>query len=99
MFRPQRTTVLLAIAAEPAEKPDARLPALDSNSPLTLVSQFVSLDQRRLRRGMCDKSGEGSSRGPSRKRVPGAECAKNGCGMRQPRRTWRATANAAGTPK
>jgi len=40
---------LLAIAAEPAEKPDARLLALDSHSPLTLVSQFVSLDHRRYR--------------------------------------------------
>lgn len=46
MFRPQRTTVLLAIAAEPAEKPDARLPALGSHSPLTLVSQSVSLVNR-----------------------------------------------------
>jgi hypothetical protein len=44
MFRPQRTTVLLAIVAEPAEKPDARLLALDYHSPPTLVNQSVSLD-------------------------------------------------------
>jgi hypothetical protein len=48
MFRPQRTTVLLAIAAEPAEKPDARLLALDSHSLLTLISQSISLDYPRL---------------------------------------------------
>jgi hypothetical protein len=46
MFRPQRTTVLLAIVAEPAEKPDTRLLALDSNSPPTLVSQSVSPAER-----------------------------------------------------
>jgi hypothetical protein len=46
MFRPQRTTVLLAIAAEPAEKPDARVPALDRNSALTPVSQSLSLVNR-----------------------------------------------------
>ena len=45
MFRPQRTTVLFAIVAEPAEKPDARLLALDFNSPPTLVSQSISLDR------------------------------------------------------
>jgi len=33
---------LLAIAAEPAEKPDARLLALDCNSAPTRVSQSVS---------------------------------------------------------
>ena len=42
MFRPQRATVLLAIAAEPAEKPDARLLALDAHSPPPMVSQSVS---------------------------------------------------------
>ena len=42
------TTVLLAIAAEPVEKPDARLLALACHSPLTLVSQSVSLDHRSL---------------------------------------------------
>jgi hypothetical protein len=48
MFRPQRTTVLLAIAAEPAEKPDARFLALDCHSPPTLVSQSVSPDHLTL---------------------------------------------------
>ncbi len=47
MFRPQRTTVLLAFAAEPVEKPDARLLALDSHSVPTPVSQSVSLDHCR----------------------------------------------------
>jgi len=47
MFRPQRTTVvLLAIVAEPVEKPDARLLALDSHNAPTPVSQPVSLDHR-----------------------------------------------------
>jgi hypothetical protein len=46
MFRPQRTTVLLAIAAEPAEKPDARFLALDRNSAPTPVSQSLSLVNR-----------------------------------------------------
>jgi hypothetical protein len=50
MFRPQRTTVLLAIAAEPAEKPDARFLALDRNSVPTPVSQSLSLNHRRLSR-------------------------------------------------
>jgi hypothetical protein len=35
---------LLGIAAEPAEKPDARLLALDSHSALTPLSQSVSPD-------------------------------------------------------
>src|SRR4030095_6000500 len=47
MFRPQRTTVFLAIAAEPAEKPDARFLALDRNSAPTPVSQPLSLNHRR----------------------------------------------------
>jgi hypothetical protein len=34
----------LAIAAEPVEKPDARLLALDSHRPPTLVSQSISPD-------------------------------------------------------
>ena len=42
MFRPLRATVSLAIAAEPAEKPDARLLALDAHSPPPMVSQSVS---------------------------------------------------------
>ena len=46
MFRPQRTTVLLAIAAEPAEKPDARFLALDRNSVPTPASQSLSLVNR-----------------------------------------------------
>ena len=46
MFRPQRTTVLLAIAAEPTEKPNARFLALGSHSSLTLVTQSVSLVNR-----------------------------------------------------
>ena len=50
MFRPQRTTVLLAIAAEPAEEPDARFLALDRNSVATPVSQSLSLNHRRLSR-------------------------------------------------
>ena len=33
---------LLAIAAEPAEKPDARLLALDGSRPVTSLSQSVS---------------------------------------------------------
>jgi hypothetical protein len=45
MFRPQRTTVSLAIAAEPVEKPDARLLALHFHSPPTLVSQCISPDE------------------------------------------------------
>ena len=45
MFRPQRTMVLFAIVAEPAEKPDARLLALDFNSLPTLVSQCISRDR------------------------------------------------------
>src|ERR1700704_6834096 len=48
VFRPQRTTVLLAIAAEPAEKPDARLLALHCHSPPTLVSQCSSPDHLTL---------------------------------------------------
>jgi hypothetical protein len=48
MFRPQRTTVLLAIAAEPAEKPDARLLALHYDSAATLVSQCISPDHLTL---------------------------------------------------
>ena len=48
MFRPQRTTVLLAIVAEPVEKPDARLLALDCHSPPTLVSQCISPDHLTL---------------------------------------------------
>jgi hypothetical protein len=48
MFRPQRTTVLLAFAAEPVEKPDARLLALDCHSPSTLVSQSISPDHLAL---------------------------------------------------
>jgi hypothetical protein len=35
---------LFAIVAEPAEKPDARLLALDFNSLPTLVSQCISPD-------------------------------------------------------
>ena len=46
MFRPLRTTVLLGIAAEPVEKPDARLLALDSNRALIPVSQRISPDHR-----------------------------------------------------
>ena len=42
MFRPQRATVSLAIAAEPAEKPDARLLALALGSPRPLISQRIS---------------------------------------------------------
>src|SRR5437763_619847 len=55
MFRPQRATVLLAIAAEPAEKPDARLLALDAHSPPPMVSQSVSGDLTLtiLRRRVC----------------------------------------------
>jgi hypothetical protein len=44
VFRPQRTTVLFAIVAEPVEKPDARFLALDCHSPPTPVSQSISLD-------------------------------------------------------
>jgi hypothetical protein len=39
---------LLAIAAEPAEKPDARLLALHRHSPRTLVSQCISPDHLAL---------------------------------------------------
>ena len=39
---------MLAIVAEPAEKPDARLLALDSHSPSMLVSQRISLDHLAL---------------------------------------------------
>ena len=42
MFRPQRTTVLFAIVAEPVEKPDARLVALDCHSVPRPVSQSIS---------------------------------------------------------
>jgi hypothetical protein len=48
MFRPQRTTVLFAIVAEPVEKPDARFLALDCHSPPTLVSQCISPDHLTL---------------------------------------------------
>ena len=48
VFRPQRTTVLLAIVAEPVEKPDARLLALHCHSPPTLVSQCISPDHLAL---------------------------------------------------
>jgi|GEM_PF-2733159 len=48
MFRPQRTTVLLAIVAEPVEKPDARLVALHSYSPPPLVNQCISPDHLTL---------------------------------------------------
>jgi hypothetical protein len=39
---------LLAIAAEPAEKPDARSLALHCHSPPTLVSQCISPDHLTL---------------------------------------------------
>jgi hypothetical protein len=41
------TTVLLAIAAEPVEKPDTRLLALDSNRAPALASQSFSLNHWR----------------------------------------------------
>src|SRR5581483_8295197 len=48
MFRPQRTTVLLAIVAEPAKQPDARFFALDCHSPATLLSQCISANSAAL---------------------------------------------------
>src|SRR5947208_15173809 len=48
MFRPKRTTVSLAIAAEPAEKPDARFLALALRSPPPLISQCISPDHLTL---------------------------------------------------
>src|ERR1043166_7495641 len=53
MVRPLRATVFLAIAAEPAEKPDARLLALALLSLSRLISQRVSPEKsEKNRRGM-----------------------------------------------
>jgi hypothetical protein len=42
---------LVSFAAEPVEKPDARLLALDCHSPPTLVSQSISRDHLTLVKG------------------------------------------------
>ena len=42
---------LVSFAAEPVEKPDARLLALACHSPSTLVSQSISLDHLKLVKG------------------------------------------------
>src|ERR1044071_1999482 len=75
MFGPQRTTVLFAIVAEPVEKPDARLLALHSHSPPTLVGQCISPDE-------CEKNRCGM--GSTTYNVASARRARGRVGARSP---------------